>query len=62
MTTARSFVINLLSYRERAAYPSGFDAELCSGREAYQRYATVALQQIAAVGGRPVWAGQAVRR
>ena len=35
----------------------GFDAEPCSGREAYGRYGEVAQAQIAAVGGRIRWAG-----
>ena len=44
---------------ERAAYPDGFGAEPCSGREAYQRYAAVATGRIASVGGRLVWLGSA---
>jgi hypothetical protein len=32
-------MINLLRYREHAAYPPGFDATPCSGEEAYARYA-----------------------
>jgi uncharacterized protein (DUF1330 family) len=50
-------MINLLRYRERAAYPPGSDAEPCSGREAYQRYAEVALRTVSEVGGRPIWMG-----
>jgi uncharacterized protein (DUF1330 family) len=50
-------MINLLRFRERAVYPEGFAAEPCSGREAYQRYGAVAMQTIAAVGGRMVWLG-----
>jgi uncharacterized protein (DUF1330 family) len=50
-------MINLLRYREQAAYPEGFDAEPCSGLEAYGRYGNVAMQTIASVGGRIVWAG-----
>lgn len=50
-------MLNLLRYRERAAYPDGFDAEPCSGREAYQRYGTVAVKLIRETGGRPVWMG-----
>jgi uncharacterized protein (DUF1330 family) len=52
-------MINLLRYREQASYPEGFDAEPCSGREAYQRYGAVATQRIASVGGRLVWLGSA---
>lgn len=51
-------MINLLRYREHASYPEGFDAEPCSGREAYQRYAAVAAQRVASVGGRMLWVGR----
>jgi uncharacterized protein (DUF1330 family) len=50
-------MINLLRYRERAAYPDGFGAEPCSGREAYQRYGAVAARLIGSVDGRLVWMG-----
>lgn len=50
-------MINLLRYRDRAAYPEGFEAEPCTGREAYQRYGAVAAQRIASVGGRVLWMG-----
>ena len=39
-------MINLLRYRERAAYPAGSEHAPCSGREAYQRYSETALQKI----------------
>jgi len=52
-------MINLLRYRERAEYPAGFAAEPCSGREAYQRYAAVAVGKVAAAGGKIVWMAQA---
>jgi uncharacterized protein (DUF1330 family) len=52
-------MLNLLRYRERAEYPPGTDASACSGREAYARYATVALVKVAAVGGRFLWMGSA---
>jgi uncharacterized protein (DUF1330 family) len=54
-------MINLLRFREQAAYPppeqlpAGFDASPCSGREAYARYAAVALGCIGAVGGGILW-------
>ncbi len=51
-------MINLLRYRERAQYPPGGDAAPCSGREAYQRYAAVALAKVAQVGGRILWMGR----
>lgn len=50
-------MINLLKYRERAEYPPGFDAEPCSGREAYGRYGAVAMEKLAVVGARIAWAG-----
>ncbi len=50
-------MINLLRYREQAAYAADSGAEACSGREAYQRYSAVALQKVAEVGGRPIWLG-----
>ncbi len=50
-------MINLLRYRTQAAYPSGFEAEPCTGREAYQRYGSVAAQRVASVGGRMLWMG-----
>lgn len=31
-------MLNLLKFRETAAYPAGSDAADCSGREAYSRY------------------------
>jgi len=51
-------MLNLLRYRDAARYPTGFEAEPCTGREAYQRYGAVAGQLIVAAGGRIVWAGQ----
>jgi uncharacterized protein (DUF1330 family) len=48
-------MINLLRYREHAKYPPDCDATACSGREAYQRYAAVAVNKVAGVGGRIVW-------
>jgi uncharacterized protein (DUF1330 family) len=53
-------MINLLRYREQAVYPDGFDAEPCSGREAYGRYGEVALGRIASVGGSIRWMGDVV--
>jgi uncharacterized protein (DUF1330 family) len=51
-------MINLLRYRENAQYSADFDAEPCTGREAYQRYAAAVVKLIAAVGGRALWAGK----
>ena len=50
-------MINLLRYREQAAYAPDSDAEPCSGRKAYERYAAVATGQVASVGGRMLWLG-----
>jgi len=47
-------MINLLRYREQAEYPAEFDAEPCSGREAYRRYSGTAFPMIQASGGRVV--------
>jgi uncharacterized protein (DUF1330 family) len=50
-------MINLLRYRERADYPPGFDAQPCSGHEAYQRYVAVAAVKVAEAGGNILWMG-----
>lgn len=52
-------MLNLLRFRERADYPADFDAEPCSGEQAYQRYGTGALVALGKVGARPVWAAEA---
>jgi uncharacterized protein (DUF1330 family) len=49
-------MVNLLKFREKAAYPDGAEPEL-SGREAYARYAEGVRTCIAAVGGRLVFGG-----
>jgi len=50
-------MINLLRYRERAAYPEGSGAEPCSGRDAYRRYGQASIGLIIAVGGQVIWQG-----
>jgi uncharacterized protein (DUF1330 family) len=50
-------MINLLRYRDRAQYPVGTDAAPCSGRDAYQRYAAVAVSTVEQVGGKILWMG-----
>jgi len=50
-------MLNLLRYRATAAYPAGSDAEPCSGREAYRRYAEAAIRFITGLGGEVVWRG-----
>jgi uncharacterized protein (DUF1330 family) len=52
-------MLNLLRFRELAAYPEGFDADPCSGEQAYARYAEGALAALARIGGRPIWAAEA---
>ena len=52
-------MINLLRFRDVAEYPAGFDAEPCSGREAYLRYGMHVLPMLTAVGGRILWRGEA---
>lgn len=52
-------MVNLLKYRERAAYEAGRPEakENLSGREAYQRYGMVAIQHVTGLGGGVVWMG-----
>jgi len=55
--------VNLMRYRDRAAYPSGAPVAggtHISGREAYGRYWAVASQEVAKVGGAPVIEGHAM--
>lgn len=47
-------MLNLLRYRDQAEYPADAGHAPCTGREAYQRYAEVALQKIKQLGGEPV--------
>jgi len=50
-------MVNLLKFREQAAYPDDYAGDPspdCSGAEAYQRYGEVALQHVAKRGGRLV--------
>ncbi len=49
-------MVNLLKFREKAAYPDGRDAEL-SGQEAYQRYATAMRDLVEGSGGRFLFGG-----
>ena len=49
-------MVNLLKFRERAAYPDGSEPEL-SGREAYARYGAAVQACLASVGGKSVFAG-----
>lgn len=50
-------MVNLLKFRERAAYPADYDGDPspdCSGAEAYQRYGEVAIAHVTKRGGRLV--------
>ena len=47
-------MINLLRFREFAAYPDGRDVGL-SGRDAYMRYGMAVLERLAAVGGKAIF-------
>jgi len=50
-------MVNLLKFRERAAYPDGRDPEL-SGREAYMRYAREMRKLVEGAGGRFIFGGR----
>lgn len=45
-------MINLLKYRDVAAYADDADFPACSGKEAYLRYGAVAMQKVMGLGGR----------
>ena len=45
-------MLNLLRYRDAAAYPDDSGHSPCSGREAYKRYSRTALNKVQGVGGR----------
>lgn len=45
-------MLNLLRYRDAAAYPDASGHSPCSGREAYRRYSRTALSKVQGVGGR----------
>jgi uncharacterized protein (DUF1330 family) len=49
-------MVNLLKFRERAAYPDGRDAHL-SGFEAYMRYGLAVAKIVEGLGGRMLYAG-----
>jgi uncharacterized protein (DUF1330 family) len=52
------FMLNLLRFRARAEYREGFDAEPCSGADAYDRYSEAVMPLLEAVGGEVVWQGR----
>jgi len=53
-------MVNLLRFRERAAYEAGTAeaGQNLSGRAAYQRYGATALKCVLETGGQIVWGGQ----
>lgn len=53
-------MLNLLRFREQAAYPEGSGHAACTGREAYARYSAHALPAVAAAGGQVLFSGSAL--
>ena len=49
-------MVNLLKFREKAAYPDGSEPAL-SGREAYQRYGNAVAALVEELGGRVRYSG-----
>lgn len=49
-------MVNLLKFRDRAAYPDGRDAHL-SGQEAYMRYGVEVAKIVSKLGGRMIFGG-----
>ena len=56
--SAKIVMLNLLKYRAMAYYSDHRDEIPCSGEEAYQRYAALALPCVESVGGRIVYSGK----
>jgi uncharacterized protein (DUF1330 family) len=50
--------MNLLRFNDIAKYPD--TSITCSGRDAYARYAEVAMRKVVEVGGQPVYVGKAL--
>ncbi|TBW54314.1 DUF1330 domain-containing protein [Marinobacter halodurans] len=53
-------MLNLLRFREDAAYAEEDNEAPCSGREAYARYSKLALAQLSKVEAQPEWVGEAM--
>lgn len=53
------FMLNLLRYRDEAAYRTHPAQTPCSGREAFKRYSKLSIGCIERVGGRVVFIGAA---
>lgn len=52
-------MLNMLRFREQAAYPEGSGFAPCTGREAYARYAARAIAHVHATGGKTLYRGAA---
>lgn len=52
-------MLNLLRFRERAAYPAGQGEPGASGRSAYAAYSREIQPILRRVGGQPLWRGEA---
>ena len=50
-------MLNLLRFHDIAQYAD--DSSACSGRDAYARYAEIAMRKVIEVGGQPVYVGRA---
>jgi uncharacterized protein (DUF1330 family) len=51
-------MLNLLRFREQAAYPPEYQAEACSGAEAFGRYGQAVAPLLESRGAEPTWQGQ----
>ena len=54
------YMVNLLKFREKSAYPDGRDPEL-TGREVYQRYIAEVTRLLAGLGGGVVFSADVSR-
>ena len=54
------YMLNLLTFKEKAEYPDGRDTDL-TGAEAYAVYSAEVAGHLATVGGRPMFAAKVVR-
>jgi uncharacterized protein (DUF1330 family) len=53
-------MVNLLRFRDRAAYPPGSSFGECTGRQAYKRYMEHAAKPLGEVGAKAVWFSRAL--
>ena len=53
-------MLNLLRFREHAEYPPDFEAEPCSGAEAFTRYGGAVTPLLASRGAESIWQGRQV--